>query len=284
MTGNYADAVLKETVGGPEQQHDDNFMLSQTQHILSDDTGKLYATMMLNRNIRIINLSENKSVQDTDYGMVNIEMPAGMCFHGEDKMLVCDLNGDKVAICNREDGKYLEEVDLNVSKPNAITRDPDGNIYIGEVGEDGDRLRCFDANWKLKYAIKSVNDKDLTGVNYLCFDSTNSRILISDSDGNAVHAFSSADGNHLFSLTEDNASLMSPSGVAVDHYGNILVCDMCNNRVRVFDSEGKFLSNFGSDAELFSYPMDVVVNSNKQAMVVDGSIFAGWSRVQIFEY
>lgn len=284
MAGNYTAAVLKETVGGPDEQHNDNFLLSQTQHILSDDSGKLYATMMLNRNIRIINLSDNKSVEDTEDTM-DIDMPAGMCFHGDDKMLVCDLNGDKVVICNREDGKYLETVDVSVSKPNTITKDPEGNIYVGEVGDDGDRLRCFDSSWKLKYAIKSVNDKDLTGVNNLCFDAANSRILISDSDANAVHAFSSADGAHVFSLTEDNAYLMSPQGIAVDHYGNILVCDMANNCVRVFDSEGKFLSKFGSDADLFSYPMDIVVNSkNKRALVVDGSIFAGWSRVQIFEY
>jgi len=281
MAANYAGASIKETIGGPDEKYEDNFILSQTQHIHNDDdNGTLYATMMLKNGVRIMNLSDKSVVVDTD-DWFNVKMPAGMCFHGEDKMLLCDLNDDNVVICNRADCKYLETIDLEVKKPTSITKDHAGNIYLGEVGEDGDRLRCFDADWKLKYAIKSVDNKDLTGVNYVAFDHVNSRILASDMDANAVHVFSSSDGTHVFTITCE-----SPCGIAVDHCGNILVCSMTTNCVQVYDSEGKFLTKLGSEInyeELFKYPMDVQVKSNKQVMVVDGSIMAGWSRVQIFE-
>ena len=67
--------------------------------------------------------------------------------------------------------------------------------------------------------------------------------------------------------------------------GNILVCDTGNHRVQVFDNEGKFISLFGQAAfGAGAGPLDVTMTPSGSVVVVDGSIFAGWSRVREFKY
>ena len=67
--------------------------------------------------------------------------------------------------------------------------------------------------------------------------------------------------------------------------GNILVCDNGNHRVQVFDNEGKLISLFGQVAfGAGAGPMDVTMTSSGSVVVVDGSIWTGWSRVREFQY
>jgi sugar lactone lactonase YvrE len=69
-------------------------------------------------------------------------------------------------------------------------------------------------------------------------------MFITDGYGNArVHKFA-ADGTHLFSWGEPGSGpgeFRLPHGVWIDRRGRVLVCDRENDRVQVFDQDGKFL-------------------------------------------
>ena len=51
----------------------------------------------------------------------------------------------------------------------------------------------------------------------------------------------------------------------------------------VYEKDGSFQAYLAAE-ELFIRPMEVIVNSDNELLVLDGDIFIGWSRVQIFEY
>jgi sugar lactone lactonase YvrE len=69
-------------------------------------------------------------------------------------------------------------------------------------------------------------------------------MFVTDGYGNArVHKFA-ADGAYLFSWGEPGSGpgqFMLPHGVWVDRQGRVLVCDRENDRVQVFDQDGRLL-------------------------------------------
>ena len=93
-------------------------------------------------------------------------------------------------------------------------------------------------------------------------------IYVSDGYGNAhVHRFS-ADGRHISTWGgpgEGDGQFMTPHAVWVLEDGRVLVVDRENERVQVFDREGKFLANWGG----FFHPMDLYVDDRGMIFVTD---------------
>jgi DNA-binding beta-propeller fold protein YncE len=54
-----------------------------------------------------------------------------------------------------------------------------------------------------------------------------------------------------------------PHGIAIDHEGQVLVCDRENGRIQVFDQEGEFLSMWTG----FKQPTDVKVGPEGEVYV-----------------
>ena len=73
-----------------------------------------------------------------------------------------------------------------------------------------------------------------------------------------------------------------PSGMAVDRDGNLYVADTLNNRIEVFDGDGKFIRTFGKAGDgpgYFSRPKGVAIDSDNHIWVIDGM----QDRVQVFD-
>jgi DNA-binding beta-propeller fold protein YncE len=67
----------------------------------------------------------------------------------------------------------------------------------------------------------------------------------------------------------------------VDHDGNLYVCDTLNNRIEIFDADGKFVSAFGKAGDgpgYFARPKGVAIDSDDHIWVADGQ----QDRVQVF--
>jgi DNA-binding beta-propeller fold protein YncE len=72
-----------------------------------------------------------------------------------------------------------------------------------------------------------------------------------------------------------------PSGLAVDQEGNLYVADTLNNRIEIFDADGKFISTFGKNGDgpgYFARPKGVAIDSDGHIWVADGV----QDRVQVF--
>ena len=186
-----------------------------------------------------------------------------------------------VQLHKKDSGKYVRKIKHEFDLPVCVAVSKDKNIYVGGVGSSNKKILCFNAEFHEVFSAAVAGNKDITGVNYLAFDNVNNRVVASDTDGGFVHVFSS-NLQYQFSISEDDSDssqLNSPTGVAVDKHGNILVCDMGNSVVKVYDNAGKFLSELGGS---FINPYDVFVRDNGDVLVVDGEVLSGWSRVQVF--
>jgi tripartite motif-containing protein 71 len=74
----------------------------------------------------------------------------------------------------------------------------------------------------------------------------------------------------------------SPNGIAVDSHGNVYVTDYDNNRVQKFDSNGNFITKWGSEGSKdgqFLNPQGIAVDSHGNVYVTDVSN----NRVQKFD-
>ncbi|RJQ43288.1 MAG: 6-bladed beta-propeller [Nitrospiraceae bacterium] len=83
---------------------------------------------------------------------------------------------------------------------------------------------------------------------------------------------------HLFDLTQ---SFKQPSDVAVSHEGQIYVVDGVNNKIKVFNQNGKFSFSFGQKGSgngEFNFPLGICVDRTGRVYVAD----SGNSRVQAF--
>jgi sugar lactone lactonase YvrE len=73
-----------------------------------------------------------------------------------------------------------------------------------------------------------------------------------------------------------------PGGMAVDQEGNLYVADTMNNRIEVFDADGKFISTYGKNGDGpgdFARPKSVALDSDGHIWVADGAL----NRVQVFD-
>jgi predicted membrane-bound mannosyltransferase/DNA-binding beta-propeller fold protein YncE len=106
-------------------------------------------------------------------------------------------------------------------------------------------------------------------------------VYVSDTWNHRVQKFS-ADGRPLKmwgqygqpvpDIPESRNSFWGPRGIAVDSNEHVYVADTGNKRIVIFDSEGNYLSEFGTaglDPGQFDEPVGVAVSSNGMVYVTD---------------
>ena len=74
-----------------------------------------------------------------------------------------------------------------------------------------------------------------------------------------------------------------PSCLSVNKAGHLMVCDVWNQRVQVFELSGKFVTKFGTRGrgigEFTNGPMSIAILSDGRIVATD----FGNNRIQIFE-
>ncbi len=93
-----------------------------------------------------------------------------------------------------------------------------------------------------------------------------------------VHAVKLTFVKHLFDISHN---FKQPSDVAVSGDGLVYIVDGVNNKIKVFNQEGKFNFSFGTKGALngqFNFPLGIDVGSEGKVYVAD----SGNHRIQIF--
>jgi len=81
---------------------------------------------------------------------------------------------------------------------------------------------------------------------------------------------------------ENKEKWLSSYGISIDSNGNIYVCDWVKSQIQIFDSQGKFISSFGTKGEengQLNYPMGITINSKGNIIVSE----CDNHRIQIFD-
>jgi DNA-binding beta-propeller fold protein YncE len=148
------------------------------------------------------------------------------------------------------------------------------------VTETGERRNFMDALMSVKRGGPPFNSP--TGVAL----SAAGEIYVADGYGNArVHKFS-PDGQLLISWGEPGkgpGQFIVPHAVAVDKRGRVLVADRHNNRIQIFDAQGKYLTEWGG----LELPTSIFIDDEQTVYVaellprvsifdIEGKLLARW--------
>ena len=160
---------------------------------------------------------------------------------------------------------------------------PDGNLLMtmGDWDKPSDTGWTGDVNDPAKQAAGPFNRPS-----DIALDASGD-LYISDGYGNSrVHKFTS-DGKLLFSWGEPGKTgpgeFHVPHGVWVHTDGRVFVADRENNRIQIFDAEGKYLDEWGG----LDRPCDIYIDEDEILYVpeldgfmsilsIEGDIIASW--------
>ena len=160
---------------------------------------------------------------------------------------------------------------------------PDGNLLMtmGDCDKPSDTGWTGNVNDPAKQAAGPFNRPS-----DIALDASGD-LYISDGYGNSrVHKFTS-DGKLLFSWGEPGKTgpgeFHVPHGVWVHTDGRVFVADRENNRIQIFDAEGKYLDEWGGLAR----PCDIYIDEDEILYVpeldgfmsilsIEGDIIASW--------
>lgn len=211
--------------------------------ISGDSKGNVYVADLYNGSISVFDAKGKfiKYFAEKDPKEKLIEAPGGLRIYGN-YLYVTDIMKCTVTVFSLEGTKVLEigkpgKKDGELSAPNAVTVDKDGNIYVVDTGNQ--RFQVFDKTGKFLRKINGtpggtgnsvfVNPRgigiDSRGITYVVSNVTH-----------FVHAFDQ-EGKQLFTFGgsgEGNTQFSLPNGLFIDENDNIYITDTTNQRVAVY--------------------------------------------------
>ena len=101
-------------------------------------------------------------------------------------------------------------------------------------------------------------------------DTQQDQVLVYDADTlKLLRRIGTGGKNHYLT---DTGNFAAPQGVAVDKDGNVYVTDTLNDRVEIFDADGKFISTFGKAGDgpgYFARPKGIAIDGDGHIWVAD---------------
>jgi sugar lactone lactonase YvrE len=231
-------------------------------------------------------LAGTQSATDDPKFLFQLGEPYGLAVDSKGNMYAADQKVGAIFIFNTE----TRNVELIKNKTHAhFVR------IIGLAMDDNDRLFVSDPGlrhvlvFNAKHEPEDVITEGLVGPGGMAIDIENRLLYVADVEQDQVIVYDAdtlklkrkmgtAGQKHALTTPGDFAR---PGGLAVDKEGNLYVADTLNNRIEIFDGDGKFISTFGKAGDgpgYFSRPKGVAIDSDNHIWVVDGM----QDRVQVF--
>ena len=212
--------------------------------------------------------------------------PYGMAVDSKGQLYVADQRVGAIFVFNTE----TRDVELiangfqaHFGLVNGLAIDDDDRVFVS----DGKLRRVLVFNSKHE-VVDQINNGLVDPVG-LAIDKENrflyivdtqqDQVLVYDADSlKPLRKIGTAGKNHFLT---DAGNFAAPQGVAVDKDGNVYVTDTLNDRVEIFDGDGKFISTFGKNGDgpgYFARPKGIAVDGDGHIWVAD----AMQNRLQVF--
>ncbi len=215
----------------------------------------------------------------------NIKLSAvsGVAINGHDEILIFHRGTPPILIFDST-GKFLRSVPGNFKSAHGLRIDADDNIWTTDNANH--TVSKFSPAGKvlLKLGEMDVPGEDETHFNKpadIAFAPTGD-FFIADGYGNSRVVKFDKDGKFLLAWGKKGKAegeFDLPHAVRLDSKGNVYVGDRENDRIQVFDQNGKFLRTFGGFAPfgLFITPDDTLFVADGRAhrvikMTVEGKV------------
>jgi predicted membrane-bound mannosyltransferase/sugar lactone lactonase YvrE len=175
---------------------------------------------------------------------------------------------------------------MGLNAPRAIAAGQEGDIYVADsrnhrilhIGADGSLLKewgTFADQQSGNAPIGTFNEPWGVAVgpdgSVYVADTWNHRIQKFTKDGKPLTMWGQY-GQPSPDLPESRSYFWGPRGIAVNGQGQVLVADTGNKRIVVFDSDGKYITEFGTaglDPGQFDEPVGVAVAEDGTVFVTD---------------
>ncbi len=231
-------------------------------------------------------LAGTQPVNENGKVLFQLAEPYGLAVDSKNNLYVADQKVGAIFIFNTE----TREVDLIKNKAHAhferiigLAMDDNDRLFVSDPGLH--HILVFDATHK----AEDVITEGMVSPGGLALDKENRLLYVADVELDQVLVYD-ADSfkllrkigttGHKHELTTPG-DFSKPTAVAVDQDANLYVCDTLNNRIEIFDADGKFVSTFGKAGDgpgYFARPKGVAIDSDGHIWVADGM----QDRVQVF--
>ena len=162
-------------------------------------------------------------------------------------------------------GTYLRSWGKGMfGNPHGLRVDKDNNVWITDNGDHQVMKFTKDGKLLLTLGIKAkaaTDEKTFNRPTDIAF-APSGEFYVSDGYGNSRVVKFSKDGKYLMAWGKKGSGpgeFDTPHSIAVDSKGTVYVSDRENNRIQIFDADGKFLrqfTNLGATQNVFITPKD----------------------------
>lgn len=169
----------------------------------------------------------------------------------------------------------------NLYGPSGVAVDKQGYVYVADTGNH--RIQKYDSNghFIFRWGQPGYNDGEIYYPQTIAVDKQGN-VYVAGNQGCKIQKFDST-GRFLLMIGNCNTSGGDPKldrdgefsyvgGIALDEQGNLYLSDSNNNRVQKFDSNGHFLTKWGSEGEddgEFKRPAGIVLDKQGNIFVSD---------------
>ena len=160
-----------------------------------------------------------------------------------------------------EEGQFVKHIDSEHLKfPFHISTDDYDDITVCDQESNEVIVISSDGTELVTRIAASEHDQSMM---YAIYHEETDCFFVSDSKTDCVKVFD-GQGNFLYDI--GRGRLSCPVGLAIDKFNNLIVCDTGNQRLKVFTTEGDFLSE---TEQCFHAPYFVAVSKDGNVLVTD---------------
>ena len=209
---------------------------------------------------------------DRAFQGLQLSKPWGITANDSNEIFVSDMSNNRIVVFN-ENGEFIRSCGQNfLNWPNGVLCDNMGRIFV--TSRTDNKILVFGQSGE--YISTFHNGNSLSKPRGISFDA-DGNLIVCDT-GNKCVRFFSPDGNTF--KTVGAGRLRMPFN-CVCHKGKLFVSDREAHLIKVYNSNGRFLYEFGThgtgDGEL-SYPTGLAVDKMGHLLVCS----LGNHRVQVF--
>jgi DNA-binding beta-propeller fold protein YncE len=207
--------------------------------------------------------------------------PYGIALY-QGKMYICDSFPAVLEILDLSKGKlryFGSSGEGRMRLPINVALDNDGTRYVTDTTRG--QLLIYSAKDEYLGAIGKKDEWKPVGVAL-----RGNRLYVSDLLGHQVRVYDKAKRELLFSIPRDRndpkSRLLSPTNIAIDRQGRILVSDTGGFFIQIYDAEGNHLhmiGDLGVNPGTFSLPKGIAADREGRIYVVD----AATQVIQLFD-
>jgi len=235
-------------------------------------------------------------------GEAKPQRPLGVAADRKGNVWVVDTENNRILRYD-EEGKYLSQFGSTGTgngqfmSPRGIAISPSGNIWVTDTGNA--RVQQFTSSgvYLQKFGVKAmevqgqVSNETTFQEPYGITTAPGGKLWVSDTAGRRVGIFREdpgTEGRFIRDVYSTNANgvqipadIGSPVGLASDSQGNVWVVDTAYDRLQAYDSNGKFLMQFGTEGVgngQLKDPRNVTIAPSGHLLVSDSSN----NRVQVY--